>query len=242
MTESAWKKNLVLLFLFAAAMGVLEAVVVVYLRHIYYPDGFAFPLKTIDHALALAEWVREICTIIMLVTIALLAGKGRLAAFCYFIYGFAVWDIFYYIGLKLFLDWPASLSTWDILFLIPILWIGPVWAPLLCSFLMIALAVLILKRLAHDADFHLCRNEWLLLISSAVLAFIAFIWDFAHVLVHAVGFSGLLTIDQNTLTNLSLSHMPHWFNWPLFITGMLLTMIALVKIYRRPARHQHNLL
>ena len=36
------------LLLYAVAMGYLEAAVVVYLRAIYYPEGFSFPLKPMD--------------------------------------------------------------------------------------------------------------------------------------------------------------------------------------------------
>jgi hypothetical protein len=233
MKKSIWQKNLLLLFIFGAAMGVLESVVVVYLRHIYYPSGFAFPLKAVDNAIAVAEWVREICTIVMLLSVALLAGKQRLAVFSYFIYGFAVWDIFYYIGLKLFLDWPASLATWDILFLIPILWIGPVWAPVLCSLLMIILAVLILDRLAKSPDFSVTSREWSLIIASACMTFLSFIWDFGRILAQNRGISGLLSIDKATLIQLSISHVPQWFNWPLFTFGMLLTALAILRLSRR---------
>ncbi len=110
-------------------MGFLEAIVVVYVRELYYPDGFNFPLKPMPGWLIAVELVRELCTLLML------GGCGldfrqeylfqRLAVFLFI---FGVWDIFYYIGLKIFLNWPESLFTWDILFLIPITWIGPVLA------------------------------------------------------------------------------------------------------------------
>ena len=83
--------------IFAIAMGFLEAVVVVYLRKLYYPNGFNFPLKGfIDPSIISIEWVREFATIVMLITIAMLAGKKLYERFAYFIYVFAIWDIFYY--------------------------------------------------------------------------------------------------------------------------------------------------
>ncbi len=233
MKRSPWKRNLLVLFAFGIAMGVLEAVVVVYLRHIYYPAGFDFPLAAIDHLIAAAEWVREICTLVMLLSIALLAGKRALQVFSYFIYSFAVWDIFYYAGLKLFLDWPASLSTWDILFLIPVIWTGPVWAPLLCSLLMILLAGLLLQRLEREEPFAVTGQEWALLLAGAVLIFAAFIWDFSLLLVQEHGLTGLFALHKTTLINLSLSYIPQWFNWPLFLLGILCIVATMVLLHRR---------
>lgn len=233
MQRSPWKKNLSVLFVFGIAMGVLEAVVVVYLRHIYYPAGFDFPLAAIDHLIAAAEWVREICTLVMLLSIALLAGKRALQVFSYFIYSFAVWDISYYAGLKAFLDWPASLSTWDILFLIPVIWTGPVWAPLLCSLLMILLAALLLQRSEGDEAFAVRGQEWALLIVGAVLIFVAFVWDFSLLLVQDHGLAGLMALQKTTLINLSLSYIPQWFNWPLFLLGILCIVATMVLLHRR---------
>ena len=123
---------------FAIAMGYLEAIVVAYLRALYYPNGFNFPLANlVQSEILLIEWVREFATIVMLVTVAMLAGKKFFERSAYFIFAFAVWDIFYYVFLKVILDWPASLFTWDVLFLIPWPWVGPVITPVLCSLLMI---------------------------------------------------------------------------------------------------------
>ena len=114
------RTTLILLGIFAIAMGFLEAIVVVYLRALYYPNGFNFPLTMFSQRLIEIEWVREIATVVMIITIAWVAGKNFLQRFSYFLYVFAVWDIFYYVALKVFLDWPASFLTWDLLFLIPV--------------------------------------------------------------------------------------------------------------------------
>jgi hypothetical protein len=114
-------------------MGILEAIVVVYLRRIYYPGGFGFPLVPLEPGILRAEIVREAMTLVMLAACAFLAGRntwGRLMAFLVL---FGAWDLAYYAGLKLFLDWPASLLTPDILFLIPKVWVGPVLAPVLVA-------------------------------------------------------------------------------------------------------------
>src|SRR3989344_1428755 len=134
--ESVNKLSIVTLY--AVAMGFLEAAVVIYLRELFYPNGFNFPLKGfIDPSILSIEWMREFATIIMLLTVGFLAGEKAYKKFAYFIYAFAVWDIFYYVFLKLTLNWPDSFLTWDLLFLIPWPWISPVLAPLLCTILII---------------------------------------------------------------------------------------------------------
>ena len=76
---------------------------------------------------------REAATLIMLLGVAMLAGADRWERFLAFCLSFGVWDIFYYAWLWIFVRWPASLFTWDLLFLIPVPWIGPVLAPVLVS-------------------------------------------------------------------------------------------------------------
>ena len=122
--------------LFAVAMGFLESAVVIYLRTIYYPEGFAFPIKLSGQTIALTEVLREAATLVMLFTVSLIADKKGINRFAYFLLAFAVWDIFYYIFLKLLIHWPASFFTWDILFLIPFIWVGPVLAPIINSITM----------------------------------------------------------------------------------------------------------
>ena len=113
------RRIFVLLGIFSLAMGILEAIVVVYLRAIYYPQGFEFPLSSISPQMLYVEFLREIATIIMLVTLAAIAGKNSLQKLSYFLYSFAIWDISYYVWLKRLLNWPPSFLTWDLLFLIP---------------------------------------------------------------------------------------------------------------------------
>jgi hypothetical protein len=118
---------------FAAAMGILEAAVVVYLRALYYPDGFGFPLGEIAPPILRVEIVREAMTLVMIGSVAFLAASRAWPRWIAFLVVFGLWDIFYYVGLKLFLAWPSSLVEPDILFLIPKEWIGPVLAPMLVS-------------------------------------------------------------------------------------------------------------
>ena len=104
-------KALVALAIFGIAMGLLEAAVVVYLRQLYYPEGLTLPLKPASSTLLLIESSRELATLVMLITAAIAVGENALQSFAYFLYMFGIWDIFYYVFLKVFLDWPASILT-----------------------------------------------------------------------------------------------------------------------------------
>lgn len=131
------------LAVFGVSMAFAEAAVVVYLRKIYYPEGFAFPLKFIAETEIMVEVYREISTLLMLIGFSALAGRSPQERFSCFIMSFGIWDIFYYVWLKVLLNWPATIYDWDILFLIPIPWIGPVIAPVSISLILIVAGVVI---------------------------------------------------------------------------------------------------
>jgi len=137
-----------LIGIFAVAMAYLEATVVVYLRKLYYPEGFTFPLKVIPESVILIEIGREVATLVMLLSIAWIMAKRRWERFGWFLFVFGVWDIFYYVWLKVLVNWPSSILDWDVLFLIPLPWISPVIAPV-----MIALSMSIIgSYLIHIID------------------------------------------------------------------------------------------
>jgi len=132
------RSNWLIVCIFALAMAWVESAVVYYLRtHIdrinpYQPN----PLPTIG-GLGPAELVREFATMVMLFAVGFLAGKTWRARWGYTLVAFGVWDIFYYVFLKVMCGWPHSLLDWDILFLLPLPWWGPVLAPVLIATLMI---------------------------------------------------------------------------------------------------------
>lgn len=121
------------LVLFAVAFGWIEGSVVVYLRELYFhnagPNAPLFPVVFLSDRLARVEVVREFCTMVLLAVVGWLASGRWAARIGSFLLLFGIWDLTYYGVLKLVLDWPTSLSTWDILFLIPRPWIAPIWAP-----------------------------------------------------------------------------------------------------------------
>ncbi len=156
-----YRKRIAYAVLFAVAMGYFEAAVVVYLRQIFYPEGFSFPLKMISNHLLKVELGREFCTMIMLTVAAALAGRRFWERFGYFVIMFGVWDIFYYVWLKVTIGWPPSVFDWDILFLIPLPWIGPVIAPALISAVMIITGILIVRLYAQGRAFHPTIITWI---------------------------------------------------------------------------------
>jgi hypothetical protein len=122
---------------YGVAMGFLEVAVVVYLRELYYPRGFLFPVAPMPGRIAAVEVAREAATLLMLFAVAFLAGRGALDRFFVFGFLFGVWDLVYYAGLRAVLGWPESLFTWDLLFLIPVPWLAPVLYPGLVASLLI---------------------------------------------------------------------------------------------------------
>ena len=143
--------------IFGIAFGFVEAAVVVYLRHLlgatqpqipqgeilFLVPGIAFldPKTAVeiisDSAILNVEMIREAATIIMLAAVAMIAGINLKQRIAYLFLGFGVWDIFYYVFLRLTIGWPKAFSDLDIFFLLPSPWIGPVYVPVLISSILI---------------------------------------------------------------------------------------------------------
>lgn len=226
--------TILLLGVFSVAMGLLEAIVVVYLRQLYYPGGFAFPLKAMPHDALTIEITREVATIVMLVSVGAVAGRTRVERFAYFLFTFGIWDIFYYVWLKVLLDWPPSLLTWDILFLIPVIWAAPVLAPVISACTMIVFAVLILLGVRTGSDVRLTRGEWICLFGGAFISFISFIQTYS-LLVLGKGLSaGLFNLSSHEKTHEIIQrYIPTSFNWVLFLMGEILIIFVLLSFARR---------
>jgi hypothetical protein len=104
---------------FAIAMAWVESAVVFYLRTLVdriqpYQN---IPLPTAA-GLERAELVREAATLLMLLTVGWLAGRNWRTRFGYAAIAFGIWDIFYYLFLRVMTGWPKSIFDWDILFLL----------------------------------------------------------------------------------------------------------------------------
>ena len=163
--------------LFGIAFAFVEASIVVYLRALYYPEGFSFPLKVVSQEHLAVELAREAATIIILVTVGIIAGRKRWEKFGYFLAAFGIWDIFYYVWLKVALNWPQTLTDWDVLFLIPVPWVGPVIAPLLLALLMTCCGVAMVVRLERGLRFQPTLLSWSLSLMATMVALYSFMYD-----------------------------------------------------------------
>ncbi|MDD5193516.1 MAG: hypothetical protein PHF67_02925 [Candidatus Nanoarchaeia archaeon] len=221
--------------IFAIAMAFLETTVVIYLRKLLYPEGFNFPLKAfIDPSIINIEWVREFATIVMLIAIGILAGKKLYSKIAYFLLAFAVWDIFYYVFLKITLNWPDSFFTWDLLFLIPWPWIGPVLAPLLCTILILIASFMIIKLEDNGFEIKLKKNELFFIILGVIVVLYTWLYDYGKIIL----FRGYAKSFFNWSTNLSFietinNYLPSNFNWILFLIGLVISSLAIIKAYLR---------
>jgi len=143
--------ELILLAVFGIAMAHLEGVVVVYLRKtlgLLDSDSNKELDREFPKRYLHIEISREAATIIMLLAIAWLTGETWLEKGIFFLWTFAFWDLFYYVSLYILIKWPPSLKAIDILFLIPVPWIAPVWVPIGISALtLIVITVLFLSGL-----------------------------------------------------------------------------------------------
>ena len=179
-------KRLVIAVVFSIAFAYIESAVVVYLRVIFHPHGFAFPLEVFGvtaeaKRLLVIEVGREAATLMLILTAAWLFGQRRQERVAYFLVIFAVWDVFYYVWLKVLLDWPASIMDWDILFLIPAIWASPVLYPILVSAAIFAFAAAILYRCAHGRPLIVARADWAGWIISTGIIVVAFCLGGRHI-------------------------------------------------------------
>ena len=145
--------KLILLSLFGIAMAHFEGVVVVYLRKALGILDSASNKQATDQIpkrYLYIEMTREAATIIMLVVIAYLAGNSWIEKGIFFLWTFAFWDLFYYVSLYILIKWPPSFKTIDVLFLIPVPWIAPVWFPIgVSSITIISIALLYILEILH---------------------------------------------------------------------------------------------
>ena len=208
-------KQLFWLMVWGVAFGYIEASVVVYLREIYYPEGFAFPVVIIQDRIMLTEVLREAATLIIIWATVCLTYKRLQSRIAAFIVLFGIWDIFYYIFLKLLLNWPESLGTYDILFLIPAPWVGPVWSPVLVSIGFIYAGTAILIRNHQNHFLHFGKVFILLELFAVLLIIVSFI------------IPGSSVIEQS---------LPTHFPWYLFLIGFL-TGIGVFLYYFYSSEH-----
>jgi multisubunit Na+/H+ antiporter MnhC subunit len=204
---------------FGIAFAYIESAVVVYLRAIFYPDGFVFPIVEFAAApdplwkrLILTEIGREAATLVLILTASWLIGKNARQRLAAFLAIFAVWDIFYYLWLKLLLDWPAAILDWDILFMIPVPWASPVLAPVLVSIVMLAFSWIILDRDRLDKPLTVSAVDWLGFAACALLIILSFCLGGRHI---------------------AHENYAAYFSWPLFAIPLAAAIALFTKCTRR---------
>ncbi|HKL38181.1 MAG TPA: hypothetical protein VJ876_04745 [Bacteroidales bacterium] len=235
-TYRTFDNQLLWITIFGVAMAFFESSIVVYLRALYYPEGFSFPLSHIEPHIGVTELIREFFSLVMIVSVAALTARNILQRFAHFLYIFAVWDIFYYVFLKLVLGWPESFFTWDVLFLIPVTWSGPVIAPLIISLIMVGFALVIRHfNLRSDFRFYMEPREWVILLSGALVVFVSFIWDYTRFVLGHLSWKMLREHDslKEKLDDIAYQYVPSDFNWLIFAFGLILLLVSLTMVFIR---------
>jgi hypothetical protein len=194
---------------FAIAMAWVEAASVFYIRALvdriepYQAD----PLP-MHGALGNVELWREAATLVMIATLGVLAGRTWRRRAGYAALAFGAWDISYYVFLRLISGWPRTLLDWDILFLLPLPWWGPVLAPVSIASLMIVWGTLITQWQGRIPATRFTRASWGMSWAGILLA----LWGFMADSIRALP-GGLDTVRQV---------LPTSFNWPVFGAALLL--------------------
>jgi hypothetical protein len=195
--------------LFAVAFAWVEAAIVFYLRTLvdrldpYQPN----PLPLAE-GVVWVELVREAATMIMLAMVGLLAGNSRVTRLGYALIAFGVWDICYYLFLKPMSGWPGSLLDWDILFLIPLPWWGPILAPMLIGVLLIAWGTLVTQM--ESLQPRALANGRVLGLTGTGMLLALYVFMTDAIRVAPEGEAALREM------------LPTKFNWPLFLVAWML--------------------
>lgn len=217
------------LYLFGLGFGFVEAVVVVDLRALLGPTvsraagrstDELFPMIPLDRLareepatsrLIRIEVVREGATMVLLAGVGMAAGRSFLGRFSAFVVGFGVWDLAYYLFLRVLLGWPESVWTWDILFLIPVPWTAPVLAPAIVAASMVLAGSIAIVAETTDRPLRVSRREWLAIVAGGLVLIGSFCWDWRHIAAGGV---------------------PEAFPWPVFAIGEILGLGGFVHAWR----------
>ena len=210
-------KKLIPLFILGAAFGVVEGSVVVYLRPLLN-EGMDFSIRVLQPGMlnevqmtaVSTEVMREAATLVLLAAAAATAAGSFWYWACYFVFTFAVWDIFYYIWIAIRIGWPASLFDWDILFLIPVMWFAPVIVPLAISLAGIIIALTAVRALDLNGTVRPLPRHWVPVTAALVLWQVSFVNN----------------------SSPEMTGFPESYSWGLFWAGMALCLFSAVMIYR----------
>ena len=201
--------------LFAVTFAYVDASVVVYLRQMYGIQDLILNIPPFDPTIALVELGREISTLVMLLAVGCAAGRSLQTRLGFAFFAFGLWDIFYYVWLKLFINWPESLLATDILFLIPLPWWGPVLGPVLIAALMVIGGSLAVIADDHGNTLRLSVFEGITLLIGILVMLYSFMKDALIA----------LPADPDTLSQLR----PSTFSWQIYLFGLIVTGYVLLR-------------
>jgi hypothetical protein len=203
---------------YAVAMAYAEAAVVVYLeRALGSQVGALFPLRPALEAgdLVAIEAGREAATLVMIAAVGVLAGRTWLERLAWGAVVFGAWDIGYYAWLHAFAGWPPSLHTTDLLFLLPVPWVGPVWSPVAVSATLVGVGLAAAWTLRSGRRLAVRRRHWAAALAGGLAIALSYTLDAPRVM------------DGG---------LPGVYPWPIFLVGMLLAVAAAVDVLRRARR------
>jgi hypothetical protein len=199
-------------------MAWVEAASVYYLRvMVDRLDPYQANPLPMSAILEQVELVREAATLVMVLIIGTLAGRTARTRLRYTAIAFGVWDIFYYVFLRVICDWPKSLFDWDVLFLLPLPWWGPVPAPVCIALLMIVWGTLVSRRAARSPARSVASTLWWRLNWLGVaLALYVFMSD------------SLRTVHEGM--DATKTVLPTAFNWSVFVVALALMAAPVAHI------------
>ncbi len=202
---------------FAAAMAWMESATVIYPRILVGRiDPYQAEPLPISVGLGQTELVREAATLVMLFTTGWLAGWTWRSRLSYALIAFGVWDILYYVFLAIIGGWPHSIMDWDVLFLLPLPWWGPVIAPVTIAAMMIVGGTLVTQFEQPERPVWPGRRAWALNLIGVALALYVFMSDAIRRI--PAGMDVIRTA------------LPTDFNWPLFVIALALMATPIVEV------------
>ncbi len=210
----SFRTTAVAVLVVAVAMAYLESAVVVYLQLALGGEvGAILPLRPAIEvgSLVAIEVGREAATLVMIGAIGVLVGRTKVERLAWSAIMFGTWDIGYYAWLNVFSGWPPTLDTADLLFLIPVPWVGPVWSAVAVSVALVGVGLIAAQKECAGRRLNLGRRHWAAGLAGGAIVILSY------------------TIDSGRLLDGSL---PGPYPWPIFVAGMLLALTAAGDVLR----------
>ena len=201
---------------YSLAMAYLEAAVVVYLRAALGAgagDVFPVDFSASGNHLGYIEVGREAATLLMIAGVGWIAGHSPLERLAWAAVVFGIWDIGYYAWLWVFSGWPPSVTTWDLLFLLPVPWASPIWAPVVVSAGLVGFGLAFAGRLRSGGAVRLGRFGLPALLAAGGIVILSFVLNAGVVLAGGT---------------------PTSFPWPVFVVGMVLGVLVALRALQAP--------